>query len=62
MDRGHSKMLLNLTDVPYMDDRARADAAHGYVTARRGDADPQALLPAPRIRKFLEATNLPLSA
>ena len=58
LDGGHKKILLNLSEVDYIDSNGLGELVQGMKAAKRHGASLRLLNPKDRVRKTLRLTNL----
>ena len=58
LDEGHKKILLNLSDVDYIDSNGLGELVQGLRAAKRHGASLRLLNPQERVRKTLRLTHL----
>ena len=55
---GHRGLLLNLSDVPYMDSTSVGELVSAYITVRNNDGVLKLVGPTERIRELLSVAKL----
>ena len=58
LNEGHKKILLNLSDMDYIDSNGLGELVHSLKTSKRFGASLRLLKPQDRVRKTLRLTNL----
>src|ERR671932_1538768 len=58
LDEGHKKILLNLSDMDYIDSNGLGELVQSLKTSKRFGASLRLLKPQDRVRKTLKLTNL----